>query len=46
MNFRFMSFAAILWFVSPLAFAFGSAAVAYLLYRREFRSEILDVLRS
>jgi uncharacterized membrane protein len=41
-----MSFAAILWFVSPIAFALGTAAVAYLLYQREFHSEILGTLRS
>jgi uncharacterized membrane protein len=42
----YMSFAAILWFVSPLAFALAAAAVVYLLFQREFHSEILDVLRS
>ena len=42
----YMSFAAILWFVSPIAFALGAAAVAYLLYQREFHSEILGTLRS
>jgi uncharacterized membrane protein len=42
----YMSFATILWFVSPLAFALAAAAVVYLLYQREFHSEILGVLRS
>jgi uncharacterized membrane protein len=35
----------ILWFFSPLAFALGTAGIIYLLYQREFRSEVLDVLR-
>lgn len=42
----YMSFAAILWFVSPLAFAIAAAAVVWLLYQREFHSEILGALRS
>lgn len=42
----YMSFATILWFVSPIAFALGAAAVVYLLYQREFHSEILGTLRS
>lgn len=42
----YMSFAAILWFVSPLAFAIAAGAVVYLLYQREFHSEILGTLRS
>ena len=42
----YMSFATILWFVSPIAFAAAAAAVVYLLYQREFHSEILGVLRS
>jgi uncharacterized membrane protein len=41
----YMAFAVILWFFSPLAFAVGTAGIVYLLYQREFRSEILDVLR-
>lgn len=41
----YMAFAVVLWFVSPLAFALGTAFIAYLLYRREFQSEILEVLR-
>jgi uncharacterized membrane protein len=42
----YMSFATILWFISPLAFAIGAAAVVWLLYQREFHSEILGVLKS
>jgi uncharacterized membrane protein len=42
----YMSFAAMLWFVSPIAFALGAAGVVYLLYQREFHSEILGTLRS
>lgn len=42
----YMSFATILWFFSPLVFAIGAAAVVYLLYQREFHSDILGVLRS
>jgi len=41
----YMSFATILWFISPLAFALGAAGVVYLLYQREFHSEVLDVLK-
>jgi uncharacterized membrane protein len=41
----YMSFATILWFISPIAFAIGAAAVVYLLYQREFHSEILGALR-
>jgi uncharacterized membrane protein len=40
-----MAFAVILWFFAPLAFALGTAGIIYLLYQREFRSEVLDVLR-
>jgi uncharacterized membrane protein len=41
----YMAFAAVLWFFSPLAFALGTAGVIFILYRREFRSDILDMLR-
>ncbi len=41
----YMAFAVILWFFSPIAFAIGTAGIIYLLYQREFRSEVLDVLR-
>jgi uncharacterized membrane protein len=40
----YMAFAVILWFFSPWAFAIGTAGIIYLLYQREFRSEVLDVL--
>ena len=41
----YLGFAVILWFYSPLAFAVGTAGIVYLLYQREFRSEVLSVLR-
>jgi len=41
----YFSFAAIAWFFSPLVFAVASALVAGVLYSREFRSEVLHVLR-
>lgn len=40
----YMSFAAGLWFVSPLAMVLGTAGVIWVLYRREFHSELLAVL--
>jgi len=41
----YMAFAAIGWFFSPLAFMVATAGVVYILYQREFRSDVLDVLR-
>ncbi len=41
----YMAFAVIGWFVSPGAFALGTLAVLFVLYRREFQSDVLDVLR-
>ncbi|MGY0196111.1 DUF599 domain-containing protein [Leptothrix sp. BB-4] len=41
----YLSFAAVLWFVSPLAFALGSAAVIWVLYQREFHSDIRALLK-
>lgn len=41
----YMAFAALLWFFSPLAFACGTAGVILILYRREFHSDVLDILR-
>lgn len=41
----YMAFAALLWFVSPLAFALGTAGIVFVLYRREFHSDVLAVLR-
>ena len=40
----YMSFAAMLWFISPLAMVLGTASVIWVLFRREFHSEILAVL--
>jgi uncharacterized membrane protein len=42
----YISFAVMLWFSSPIAFAVGTAGIVYLLYQREFRSDVLEVLRS
>jgi uncharacterized membrane protein len=42
----YMSFAVIGWFISPVAFAVGTMAVLWVLYRREFRSDVLAVLRA
>jgi uncharacterized membrane protein len=41
----YFAFAAIGWFFSPLAFAVATAGVVYILYRREFRSEVLGALK-
>ena len=40
----YMAFAAIAWFFSPWAFMAGTVTVVYILYRREFHSEVLAVL--
>lgn len=40
----YMSFAVIAWFFSPLAFGIATAAVLFVLYRREFKSDVLSVL--
>jgi len=40
----YFSFAAIGWFVSPILFMIATAGVALILYRREFRSDVLGVL--
>lgn len=42
----YMSFAVIGWFVSPAAFALATLAVLWVLYRREFRSDVLAILRA
>jgi uncharacterized membrane protein len=42
----YFAFAAIGWFVSVWAFVIGSAAVVYVLYQREFHSEVLDALNA
>jgi uncharacterized membrane protein len=40
----YFSFAALAWFFSPLAMVFAALLVVWVLYRREFRSEVLKVL--
>jgi len=42
----YMSFAAVGWFFSPVVFMIATAGVIYILYTREFRSEMLDILNS
>ena len=42
----YFSFAAIGWFFSPVVFMVATAGVIYVLYQREFRSEVLEVLTS
>lgn len=42
----YMSFAAVSWFVSPWAMVAASAGVVWVLFRREFRSEVLVALES
>ena len=41
----YFAFAAVLWFFSPIAFAVGAAVVVTVLYLREFRSDVLAVMR-
>ena len=41
----YFSFAAMAWFFSPLALLLGTALVVLILYGREFRSDVLQVLR-
>ena len=41
----YMSFAAVAWFFSAWAFMAATAAVLVVLYRREFRSEVLLAVR-
>jgi uncharacterized membrane protein len=40
----YFGFAALLWFLSPLAMLLGTSGVIWVLYRREFHSDILAVL--
>ena len=40
----YFAFAAIGWFFSPLIFAVATAGVVWILYQREFRSDVLSVL--
>jgi uncharacterized membrane protein len=42
----YLSFAAVGWFFSPLVFVLATAGVIYILYQREFVSEVLDALNS
>ena len=42
----YFAFAAIGWFLSPLAFMIATAGVVTILYLREFESDVLDVLNS
>ena len=42
----YFAFAAIGWFFSPIVFLLATAGVVYILYQREFRSEVLSVLNS
>ena len=42
----YLAFAAIGWFFSAWAFVAASVGVIYILYQREFRSDVLDVLNS
>lgn len=42
----YFSFAAMAWFFSPLALVLATALVVLILYGREFRSDVLQVLRS
>jgi uncharacterized membrane protein len=41
----YMAFAAVAWFFSPLAFIGATAGVVWVLYQREFHSEVLGALR-
>ncbi|MDL2338036.1 MAG: DUF599 domain-containing protein [Pseudomonadota bacterium] len=42
----YFAFAAVSWFLSPLAFVLATGGVIYILYQREFHSDVLDVLTS
>jgi len=42
----YFAFAAIGWFFSPLVFMLGTLGVIYILYQREFQSDVLDVLNA
>jgi uncharacterized membrane protein len=41
----YFSFAAMGWFFSPLVFVLTTLMVVAILYSREFRSEVLDILK-
>ena len=42
----YLAFAAVGWFFSPLIFMMATAGVIYILYQREFHSEVLDALKA
>lgn len=42
----YFSFAALAWFISPIAMVLGTVAVVAILYSREFHSDVLGVLRN
>lgn len=42
----YMAFAAVAWFISPIAFMIATAGVIVVLYRREFKSDVLAILGS
>ena len=42
----YFAFAAIGWFFAPIVFMLATVGVVYILYQREFRSEVLSVLTS
>jgi uncharacterized membrane protein len=41
----YMAFAVVGWFFSPLFFMLATTGVIYVLYQREFRSDVLEALR-
>jgi len=41
----YFSFAALAWFVSPLTMVLAAVMVVAILYSREFRSEVLQILK-
>jgi uncharacterized membrane protein len=42
----YLSFAAVAWYFSPLIFFLATVGVVYILYQREFHSDVLKVLNS
>jgi len=42
----YLSFAAMAWLFSPMAMVLATAGVVYILYQREFRSDVLELLSS
>ena len=42
----YLAFAAVGWFFSPIAFMVATGGVIWILYQREFQSDVLDVLNS